>query len=711
MIRQYELVERVKSYDTAANEDALNKAYVFSMKAHGSQRRASGDPYFSHPLEVAGILTKMRLDHYTIITALLHDTVEDTNVTVEEIGRMFGNEIASLVDGVTKLSRIDLVSDSRKQAENFRKLVIAMSDDIRVLLVKLADRLHNMRTLHFISDKEKRRRIAFETMDIYSPLAERIGIHELKDELEFLAFKELNEDAFETVTSRLDVLVREGSNTIKYIENELLKKCHEGGIEVEISGRAKSPYSVWQKMQRKSVNIEQLSDIVAFRLLVGNKMDCYNLLGLLHTSYPVLPGRFKDYISTPKPNGYQSLHTGIIGPKRQRIEIQIRTHSMHEIAELGVAAHWSYKHGKSITTEGKQYRWLRELLEILDQASDPEEFLEHTRLEMYQDQVFAFTPKGELIALPRGANPVDFAYAVHSEVGDTCVAARINGRLRPLNTQLENGDQVLIETSKNATPSPLWEKFVVTGKAKASIRRFVRNERYEQFCDLGKAIFQKTLKKMSIRYSQKLLLKITEELKYEKVEDVLAAIGEGEVSTEEIVKVITPENKSSISSDTSNVVVFNEKKQNNSIPLKGLIPGMAFHYAHCCHPLPGEKIVGITTTGKGVTIHTIDCETLEGFHSMPERWLDVSWDVNANSPKQIGRLGVVLENEPGSLGSLTSIIGKNGGNIINLKIVTRAIDFFEMQIDVEVNDIKHLRNIIGALRATPVITSVERARG
>ena len=704
-------MERVKSYDTAANEDALNKAYVFSMKAHGSQRRASGDPYFSHPLEVAGILTKMRLDHHTIITALLHDTVEDTNVTVEEIGRMFGKEIASLVDGVTKLSRIDLVSDSRKQAENFRKLVIAMSDDIRVLLVKLADRLHNMRTLHFISDKDKRRRIAFETMDIYSPLAERIGIHELKDELEFLAFKELNEDAFETVTSRLDVLVREGSNTIKYIENELLKKCHEGGIEVEISGRAKSPYSVWQKMQRKSVNIEQLSDIVAFRLLVENQMDCYNLLGLLHTSYPVLPGRFKDYISTPKPNGYQSLHTGIIGPKRQRIEIQIRTHSMHEIAELGVAAHWSYKHGKSITTEGKQYRWLRELLEILDQASDPEEFLEHTRLEMYQDQVFAFTPKGELIALPRGANPVDFAYAVHSEVGDTCVAARINGRLRPLNTQLENGDQVLIETSKNASPSPLWEKFVVTGKAKASIRRFVRNERYEQFCDLGKAIFQKTLKKMSIRYSQKLLLKIMEELKYEKVEDVLAAIGEGEVSTEEILKVITPENRSPISSTANNIVALSDKKQNDSIPLRGLIPGMAFHYAHCCHPLPGEKIVGITSTGKGVTIHTIDCETLEGFHAMPERWLDVSWDVNANSPKQIGRLGVVLENEPGSLGSLTSIIGKNGGNIINLKIVTRAIDFFEMQIDVEVNDIKHLRNIIGALRATPVITSVERARG
>ena len=711
MIRQYELVERVKSYDPAANEDALNKAYVFSMKAHGSQRRASGDPYFSHPLEVAGILTKMQLDHYTIITALLHDTVEDTKVTVEDISLMFGKEIASLVDGVTKLSRIDLVSDNRKQAENFRKLVIAMSDDIRVLLVKLADRLHNMRTLHFIPDKEKRKRIAFETMDIYSPLAERIGIHEIKDELEFLAFKELNEDAYETVTSRLDVLVKEGGNTIKYIESELLKKCHEGGVEVEISGRAKSPYSVWQKMQRKSVNIEQLSDIVAFRLLVENQMDCYKVLGLLHTSYPVLPGRFKDYISTPKPNRYQSLHTGIIGPKRQRIEIQIRTNEMHEVAELGVAAHWSYKQEKSATTEGKQYRWLRELLEILDQASDPEEFLEHTRLEMYQDQVFAFTPKGELIALPRGANPVDFAYAVHSEVGDTCVAARINGRLRPLNTQLENGDQVFIETSKDASPSPVWEKFVVTGKAKAAIRRFIRNERYEQFCDLGKAIFQKTLKKMGIRYSQKLLLQIVEEFKYDKVEDVLAAIGEGVVSTKEIMKAITPEKEFSIGAPFSNVVSIDKKKQADAIPLKGLIPGMAFHYAQCCHPLPGEKIVGITSTGKGVTIHTVDCETLEGFQAMPERWLDVSWDVGTNSPKQIGRLGVVLENEPGSLGSLTSIIGKNGGNIINLKIITRAIDFFEMQIDVEVSDIKHLRNIIGALRATPVITSVERARG
>jgi len=711
VIRQYELVERVKSYDPTADEDALNRAYVFAMKAHGAQRRASGDPYFSHPLEVAGILTGMQLDHHTIITALLHDTVEDTKATVADIELMFGGEIASLVDGVTKLSRIGLVSDNRKQAENFRKLVIAMSDDIRVLLVKLADRLHNMRTLKFIEDGEKRRRIAFETMDIYSPLAERIGSHEIKDELEYLAFKELNTDAFDTVTARLDFLVSRGGDIISQIETELLETCVASGLDVKISGRAKSPYSVWQKMQRKSVAIEQLSDIVAFRLLVPSPMDCYRALGIIHSVYPVLPGRFKDYISTPKPNGYQSLHTGIIGPKRQRVEIQIRTQEMHEVAELGVAAHWSYKQGKEGVREGKQYRWLRELLDILEQASDPEEFLEHTRLEMYQDQVFAFTPKGELIALPRGANPVDFAYAVHSEVGDTCVGAKINGKLRPLTTQLENGDQVFIETSQDASPSPLWEQFVVTGKAKAAIRRFVRNERYEQFCDLGKAILQKTLKKMGVRYSQKLLLQSMETLKFDNVEDVLAAVGEGVVSAQEVVQAALPDKSYTNRQSHNNVVSINKGKKNDSIPLKGLIPGMAFHYAHCCHPLPGERIVGIATTGKGVTIHTTDCETLEGFQSMPERWLDVSWDIDSSSSKQIGRLGVVLENEPGSLGSLTSTIGKNSGNIINLKIVTRSTDFFEMQIDVEVNDIKHLRNIIAALRATPVITSVERARG
>jgi GTP pyrophosphokinase len=711
VIRQYELVERVKAYDPSTDEDAVNRAYVFAMKAHGSQTRASGDPYFSHPLEVAGILTDMRLDHSTIITALLHDTVEDTGATVADIESLFGKEVGRLVDGVTKLNRIDLQSDSSKQAENFRKLVIAMSEDIRVLLIKLADRLHNMRTLQYIVDEEKRKRIAVETMDIYAPLAERIGIQEFRDELEHLAFKELNPDAFDTVLSRLEFLISKGGNIITEIETELAETCSASGLMASITGRRKTPYSVWTKMQRKSVNIEQLSDIVAFRLVVPSVMDCYKALGIIHSAYPVLPGRFKDYISTPKPNGYQSLHTGIIGPKRQRVEIQMRTSEMHDIAELGVAAHWNYKQGEKGAREGRQYRWMRELLEILEQASNPEEFLEHTKLEMYQDQVFSFTPKGDLIALPRGANLVDFAYAVHSEVGDACVAARINGKLRPLTTQLQNGDQVSIEVSKNANPSPLWEQFVVTGKAKAAIRRFVRNQRYEQFCDLGKAILQKTLRRVGIRYSQKLLVQAINVLNFETIEDILAATGEGILSAQEVLHAVMPGGNHNALVPVDNIVPMAHVKKTDTIPLKGLIPGMAFHYARCCHPLPGERIVGIVTTGKGVTVHTIDCETLEGFQSMPERWLDVSWDIGPDTSRHIGRLGIVLENEPGSLGSVTSIIGKNLGNIINFKIISRSVDFFEMQIDVEVNDIKHLKNIIAVLRAIPVISSVERARG
>ncbi len=436
ILRQFELVERVKSYDPNVDEDALNRAYVFSTKAHGSQLRASGDPYFSHPVAVAGILSSMKLDGASIITGLLHDTVEDTLATLDDIEKLFGPEIARLVDGVTKLSRLELQSDQTKQAENFRKLVLAMSEDIRVLLVKLADRLHNMRTLRFIKDADKRRRIARETMEIYAPLAERIGMHEMKDELEDLAFGELYPEAREGIKTRLAFLKDKGGDIVARVLRELAQTLEEGGIKAELSGREKSPYSIWRKMQRKNVGFEQLSDIMAFRIVVDDIGACYHALGVVHSNYPVVPGRFKDYISTPKANNYRSLHTGVIGPERQRIELQIRTREMHEVAELGVAAHWVYKHSAQPGTEGRQYRWLRELLDILEHASDPQEFLEHTKLEMFQDQVFCFTPKGDLIELPRGSTPVDFAYAVHSEIGDTCVGAKVNGKLVPLRTAL-----------------------------------------------------------------------------------------------------------------------------------------------------------------------------------------------------------------------------------------------------------------------------------
>ena len=713
MIRQFELVERVKAYDPAADEDALNRAYVYSMRAHGAQERDSGDPYFVHPLRVAEILTSMKLDCASIITGLLHDTIEDTEATVEEIERLFGPEIARLVTGVTKLSRLELQSDHTKHAENFRKLVLAMSADIRVLLVKLADRLHNMRTLAHISDPDRRRRIALETMEIYAPLAERMGIDQMKGELENLAFAELHPEAHESIQQRLRFLRERGGDLVGRIMAEIKETLTKAGIEAQVSGREKSPHSIWRKMQRKNVTFEQLADIMAFRVMVGTEGECYQALGVLHGRYSMVPGRFKDYISTPKPNDYQALHTGVIGPEQQRIEIQIRTGEMGNVAEFGVAAHWEYKQGAP-KMEGRQYRWLRELVEILDHASGPEEFLEHTKLEMFQDQVFCFTPKGEVIALPRGATPVDFAYAVHSQVGDTCVGAKINGRLMPLRTTLNNGDQVEIVTSRAQTPSPTWERFVATGKARASIRRFVRTQERQQYVALGKAILQKAFRQDGYDYADKAIQGILKKLKHDAVEDVQAAVGEGILTGRDVLAAAFPASRPA----AGKVVAIagrrvRAKKSNDSaVPITGLIPGMAVHFAGCCHPLPGERIVGIVATGKGVTIHTIDCETLVSFADSPERWLDVSWNPPADeAPNHIGRLHVVVANEAGSLGSLSTVIGRSEGNISNLKITSRSLDFFEMVIDVQVRDVRHLTDIVAALRATPVINSVERARG
>ncbi|HYD31234.1 MAG TPA: bifunctional (p)ppGpp synthetase/guanosine-3',5'-bis(diphosphate) 3'-pyrophosphohydrolase [Azospirillaceae bacterium] len=729
MIRQYELVERVKAYDPSADEDMLNRAYVFSMKAHGTQIRASGDPYFSHPLEVAGILTQMKLDTASIVTALLHDTVEDTVATQEDIERVFGAEVARLVDGVTKLSRIELQNDQTvKQYENFRKLVLAMSEDIRVLLVKLADRLHNMRTLFHLKNPDKRKRIARETMEIYAPLAERIGIQRMKDELEDLSFAELNPDARDSILARLAFLRGEGGDLVRRVMEELRDTLHSQGLPgAGVTGREKSAYSIWRKLERKNVTFEQLSDIMAFRVKVDSVEECYQALGIIHARYPVVPGRFKDYISTPKPNGYRSLHTGIIGPERQRIEVQIRTHDMHEIAELGVAAHWAYKQGRPQQVEGREYRWLRELLDILEHAK-PDEFLEHTKLELFQDQVFCFTPKGDLIALPRGATPVDFAYAVHSEVGDHCVGAKINGRMLPLRTELQNGDQVEIVTSKAQKPNPAWETFVVTGKARARIRRFVRSQQRAQYMDLGKAMLQKIFRQEGYEFSEKALEGVLKIFQSQMVDDLYASVGAGLNSAREVFNTVFPGHRtppvSAIQAaadraEDGKVVPINRARpaakkggKDQPLPIKGLIPGMAVHFARCCHPLPGDRIVGIITTGKGVTVHTIDCETLESFHETPERWIDVAWDSGVEDDEaHVGRINVIIANEPGSLGTLSTIIGKNGGNISNLKITSRNQDFFEILIDIDVKDAKHLTNIIAALRATPVINAVDRARG
>ena len=716
MMRQYQLVEMVRSYDPSADEEALNRAYVFSMKAHGTQQRASGDPYFSHPVEVAGILSEKKLDTASIVTGLLHDTVEDTVATLDDIERLFGDEISRLVDGVTKLGQLELQSDQTKQAENFRKLLLAMSEDIRVLLVKLADRLHNMRTLSYIPKPEKRARIARETMDIYAPLAERIGIRDWKDELEDLAFTELNADARDSILNRLGFLREQGEDLVGQVVNELEQTLAAEGVKARVLGREKKAYSIWRKMQRRDVEFGQLSDIVAFRIIVDNIEDCYRTLGIIHNRYQVVPGRFKDYISIPKPNGYSSIHTGVMGPQMQRVEVQIRTQSMHEIAELGVAAHWQYKQGDSDPVkEGTQYRWLRELLEILEHAAEPEEFLEHTKLEMFADQVFCFTPKGDLFAMPFGATPVDFAYAVHTDVGNTCVAAKINGRIMPLRTRLKNGDQVEITTSKAQTPSPAWEAFVATGKARACIRRFIRSQRLEQYESLGREIVEKAFSRDGYELTRKAIKGVLKKLDAENEVELYAAVGEGQTTGRDVLEAVYPGAKRR--DNQKNIFSLEEarpkqKKKSHAIPIKGLIPGMAVHFAGCCHPLPGDRIVGIVTTGKGVTIHTIDCETLEAFQEAPECWIDVAWERESSDEFQhTARIHTILSNTPGSLGTLSTVIGRDGGNISNLKVTNRSVDFFELLVDIEVIDVKQLINIIAALRASSVIHAVERQRG
>jgi len=721
LMRQYELVERVKAYDPDADEDLLNRAYVFSLQAHGAQTRASGDPYFSHPLEVAGILTDMKMDSTTIATALLHDTVEDTHVTLQDIEKLFGADVAKLVDGVTKLSRIEFQNDqAAKQAENFRKLILAMSADIRVLLIKLADRLHNMRTLHFIKTPSKRSRIARETLDIYAPLAERIGIETMQDELQDMAFAELYPDERESIVSRLTYLRTEGGSLAEKIRSALETQLKEEGVHATVVGREKRPYSIWRKMTRKDMGFDQLSDIMAFRVLVDTIGECYQSLGILHNHYTSIPGRFKDYISTPKPNKYQSIHSTIIGPERQRIEVQIRTHDMHEIAELGVAAHWAYKQGEH-AHDGSEYRWLRELLDIVEHAQRPDEFLEHTRLELFQDQVFCFSPKADLISLPRGATPVDFAYAVHSRVGDACVGAKVNGRMVPLRTELQNGDQVEIITLKNGTPSPAWERFVVTGKARARIRRFVRIQQRTEYIALGKALLEKLCKQEGIDFGEKAFEAIVKTLQVASLEDLFANVGSSLQSARDVFYTAYPELKnkpqekafSSMEEAAQKIKAKPTAQHASPLALKGLIPGMAVHFARCCHPLPGDSIVGIVSTGRGVTVHTIDCETLDSFRDMPERWIDVDWgDGQAReNAGLVGRLTIVVTNRPNSLGALTTIIGKGNGNILNLKITNRSVDFFDILVDVEVKDTSHLMSVIAALRSNAAIISVDRTKG
>jgi len=713
--KQSQLIEKVRDYDPALNEALLREAYDYSMEAHAEQKRASGDPYFMHPLEVAEILTEMNLDTNTIITGLLHDTVEDTLATIDEIEARFGKEIALLVDGVTKLSRIEMPTEEVREAENFRKFLLAMSNDIRVLLVKLADRLHNMRTLHHITKPEKRRRIAMETMDIYAPLAERIGMRKMKDELEDIAFREINPEAYDSITSRLTYLKKKGGSVSKSIAAKIKRILKKQDITSQVFGREKTPYSIWNKMERNHLGFEQLSDVIAFRVIVKEVEDCYKALGIIHQNWAMVPGTFDDYISTPKQNGYQSIHTAVIGPDNYRIEIQIRTEEMHEIAEKGVAAHWSYKQGRSKSRDGMQYKWLQELLEILELASTPEEFLEHTRLEMFQDQVFCFTPKGDLIPLPRGSTVVDFAYAVHTAVGDTCVGAKVNGRHVPLRHVLENGDQVEILRSKAQHPSPRWESFVMTGKARGAIKRHVRKSAEEEYRGLGRTILEKAFQKEELDFSEKAILQALKRLKFRQMDELYLEIGRGNISEREALKAIFPgmslKMEQKLSSE-SKKWTQEPAAPETSVSIKGMTPGMAIHLGECCHPLPGDRIVGIPEKGKGLVVHTIDCETLEQEAANEADWHDLSWHLKGEEPGiYAGQVKLVVVNEAGVLATIAEVVAKHNANISNLKITGRDPDFFTMLVDIEVHNVKHLTLIITAFRALNVVSSAHRVRG
>lgn len=712
LMRQYELVEEVRKYDPDVDEDLLNRAYVFAMKAHGAQRRDNGDPYFHHPVEVAGILAEYRLDSATIATGLLHDVVEDTPHTLEEIERLFGPTVARLVDGVTKLGKLKPQSVQRSQAENFRKFLLAMSDDIRVLLVKLADRLHNMRTLRFIRNPERRRRIALETLEIYAPLAERIGMERMKTELEDLAFAELWPEAHESILHRLEQLRLHDTGLVGRICEELRRVLAENGIEAEIQGREKSPLSIWRKMQRKNVSFEQLSDIMAFRVLVDTVAECYAALGVIHGTWTMLPGRFKDFISIPKPNGYRSLHTTVLGPFGRKIEIQIRTREMHEVAELGVAAHWAYKQGRP-PTEGRQYRWLRELLDILEHTQNPDELLEHTKLDLHRDQVFCFTPKGDVIALPRGATPVDFAYAVHSEVGDHCAGARVDGRLVPLNTRLRNGDQVEIITRRDASPSPEWERFVVSGKARARIRRYLRTKQRDYFIAHGRELLQRLARSERVALGDRQLDRAREAFNLASIEDLLAAVGEGKIAPRLVLGTVEPglaRRQRRTPSGAKRRRSGRDAAGTTAMPIVGLPVGVAFQYARCCRPIPGHPIVGVVRTGRPVSIHKTDCAVLARVQDRDRRILELGWNTHGQ-PRAPARLAVWAVNRPGALGEITTQIGKHGANITDVSFGLRNRDIYEIFIDLEVEGEDDLGRLEASLRAAPVVTSVERVGG
>ncbi|MEY2756991.1 MAG: hypothetical protein RIR33_769 [Pseudomonadota bacterium] len=716
-LRQSELVDRVMAYQPDANEDELNKAYVYAVMKHGQQLRHSGDPYFAHPVAVAGLLTDLKMDQSTIIAGLLHDIVEDCDVSSDEIRDLFGQDVADLVDGVTKLPKVTGSNSPRAliQAENFQKFILATTKDIRVLLVKLADRLHNMRTIEFMPTEESRLRISRETLDIYAPLARRVGLSIYAGELEDLAFRQVNPVAYEAITKRLEELTTDDTSILDRIRSDIETVMLARGVRGELKGRMKRPYSIWRKLENKSISFKDLGDVFAYRLIVPTTDDCYKALGAAHQQWAALSEKFADYISVPKPNGYRSLHTTFLGPGNRRVELQIRTKDMEAVAERGVAAHWKYKNSQygfdaesareaGLDAEGE----LIEFADMLKHGGSPEEFLEHAKLQMYRDSVFVFTPKGQLVRLPAGATPLDFAYAVHTEIGDTTIGARINGQERPLRTRLENGDTVEILRGAKPAAQPHWENLAITGRARSAIRRLTRVAERGEFIAIGRRLIEHALRRIGLDPSEVDQAEMIERAGFEKMEALAEAVGRGRLSTADMLEKAFPGLE-----DPGRLAPASREQDGLNLVAGGeMTAGVTMHLAECCSPLPGDRIVGVLIPERGIEVHVIDCARLADYEGQADHWLDLRWKPKGEADAlAVGRIHVTTANRRGALALLAKTVSDAQGNIINVKTLKRSPDFFDFEFDVEVEDSKRLTQIVAALRALAVVDSADRVKG
>ncbi|WP_305041803.1 RelA/SpoT family protein [Geoalkalibacter sp.] len=717
MVRLDDILEKILSYNPSADLDAVRKAYVFSAKVHQGQIRLSGEPYLTHPMEVAYILALLRMDVATVVTGLLHDAIEDTLTTLDEIRAIFGDEVAGLVDGVTKISKIFLRSSEERQAENFRKMLIAMARDIRVILVKLADRLHNMRTLSFQAS-HRQQRIAQETLDIYAPLANRLGISWIKSELEDLALQYLQPATFKDLSAKVAKRKKEREGYVDQVKHKIRVKLEEQGISGEVSGRAKHLYSIYRKMDKQGIDFEQVYDLIAFRVLVDSVRECYEVLGIIHSTWKPIPGRFKDYIAMPKANMYQSLHTTVIGPFSERMEVQIRTWEMHRIAEEGIAAHWKYKEGKTDGAEGREERgfgWLRQLLEWQQELKDSREFMDTVKIDLFPEEVFVFTPKGEVKELPKGSTPVDFAYSVHTDVGHTCVGARINGRLVPLKTELRNGDIIEVITAPNHTPSKDWLKFVATSKARNKIRQWIKAEQREKSIEIGRDVLEKELRKYGMSFNRATsspdMARSIKELGFDQMEEVLAAIGYGKLSAGQVITRLIPQDKlrspeEQKSSRIGQVLDKIRKKPSSAIKIQG-IEDIMVRFAKCCNPLPGDAVVGFITRGRGVTVHTSDCPHV--LEADPERRVDIEWDMKKKASRPVS-IRVYCVDQKGMLAGITGAITNCEANIISASVHSTGDGKGVNNFVVDVQNLEHLTKVTNALLKVKGVYKVERLR-